>query len=169
MNPHDDIVSRLTRYLGYLFVAALIIAVDQLFKNLAVTYLSGRPPIEVLPVLQWFLVYNTGAAFGFLHGAGGFQLYLFIGIAFIVSSIILVWLWRVPDTAKLLAWGLSLILAGGIGNLIDRMRHQYVVDFINLHYGDWYFPAFNIADMAITFGVICYLIHAFLYWDGESQ
>ncbi len=162
-------MNRLTRYLGYLFLAALIIVVDQLLKDLAVTYLSGRPPIEVLPVLQWFLVYNTGAAFGFLHGAGGFQLYLFIGIAVIVSAIILIWLWRVPDTARLLSLGLALILAGGIGNLIDRIWHQSVVDFINLHYRDWYFPAFNIADIAITFGVILYLIHAFLYNDDDSR
>ncbi|MCY4227732.1 MAG: signal peptidase II [Gammaproteobacteria bacterium] len=162
-------MSHITRYLGYLFLAVLIIAVDQSLKNLAIAHLSGKPPIEVLPVLQWFLVYNTGAAFGFLHGAGGFQLYLFIGIAVIVISIILVWLWRVPDTARFLSLGLALILAGGIGNLIDRIRHQYVVDFINLHYRDWYFPAFNIADIAITFGVILYLIHAFFHNDGESQ
>ena len=162
-------VNRVTRYLGYLFLAALIIAVDQVFKDLAVTHLSGSSPIEVLPVLQWFLVYNTGAAFGFLHGAGGFQVYLFIGITVIVGSVILVWLWRVPDTARLLSLGLVLILAGGIGNLIDRIRHQYVVDFINLHYRDWYFPAFNIADIAITLGVIFYLIYTFFYHDGESQ
>lgn len=169
MSPDDGIVSRLTRYLGYLFLAALVIAVDQWSKDLAVAHLSGSPPIEVLPVLQWFLVYNTGAAFGFLHGAGGGQLYLFAGIAIIISAIILVWLWRVPDTARLLSLGLALILAGGIGNLIDRIRHQYVVDFINLHYRDWYFPAFNIADIAITFGVIFYLIHAFFYNGDENQ
>ncbi|MCY4049876.1 MAG: signal peptidase II [Gammaproteobacteria bacterium] len=160
---------RFTRYLGYLFVATLIVVADQLLKHVAVAFLSGSPPIEVLPFLQWFLVYNSGAAFGFLHGAGGIQLYFFISVAIIVVGVILVWLWRVSEAERLLSFGLALILAGGIGNLIDRVRHQYVVDFINLHYQDWYFPAFNIADIAITFGVICYLIHAFRYQNSKHD
>ncbi len=162
-------MTRSTRYFRYLVVAALIVVIDQLCKHLAVFYLTGSPPIQVLPFLQWFLIYNSGAAFGFLHGAGGFQLYLFISIAIIVVAVILVWLWRVPANQRILSFGLVMILAGGIGNLIDRVRYQHVVDFINLHYRDWYFPAFNVADVAITFGVIFYLIHTFFYHEEKIQ
>ena len=162
-------MSRGARYAAYLILAGVVASIDQLCKHLAVAYLAGSPPIEVLPVLKWFLVYNRGAAFGFLHEAGGFQHYLFLGVASAIVPVILVWLWRIQCTPRLLAWSLVLILAGGIGNLIDRLRFRHVVDFINLHYQDWYFPAFNIADMAITFGVAGYLIHAFLTRGGAGE
>ena len=94
------------------------------------------------------------AAFGFLSDFGGAQHYFFSSVAVLASIFILVWLWRCYEENNLLAWGLVLILAGALGNLIDRLQYQYVIDFINLHYNDYYFPAFNIADMAITFGAI---------------
>ena len=121
----------------------------------------------MLPILQWALVFNRGAAFGFLNDAGGIQHYLFSGLAVTISLILLVWLWREVARNLLLAWGLALILAGAVGNLIDRVRFQFVIDFINLHYHDWYFPAFNIADMAITFGAIIFLIDAFGWFQSD--
>lgn len=156
------------RYGLFLVFVAVLIAVDQWTKMIAYSRLLGQPPIDVLPMLQWALVFNRGAAFGFLGNAGGVQHYLFSGLAIIVSGVLLVWLWREVGRNLLLSWGLALILAGAIGNLIDRLRFQYVIDFINLHYGGWYFPAFNIADMAITFGAILFLMDAFNIFQRNS-
>jgi signal peptidase II len=153
--------SSLPRYLGYLAVSVFIIILDQITKTFAYQRLLGAEPIEVLPVLQWALVFNRGAAFGFLNNAGGIQHYFFSGLAIVVSMVILIWLWRIFTKNIMLAWGLVLVLAGAIGNLIDRIRFQYVIDFINLHYHDWYFPAFNIADMSITFGALLLILDAF--------
>lgn len=145
-------------YARYLGGVGLLVVLDQITKKIAHTYLLGQPPLDVLPVLQWGLVFNRGAAFGFLNQAGGYQHYFFISIALITIVVIAVWLWRVGPFERVLAWGLSLILAGAIGNLIDRTIYYYVIDFINIHYQNWYFPAFNIADIAITFGACCLII-----------
>ena len=158
-----------TRYFGYLSVALVILVLDQVTKRIAYESLAGHPPVDVLPFLQWALVFNRGAAFGFLNDAGGLQHYFFSGLAMLVSLIILVWLWRAFMINKLLSWGLVLVLAGAIGNLIDRLLHRYVIDFINLHYHDWYFPAFNIADMAITFGAICLIADSLGIGQGKSE
>ena len=155
------------RYRFFLALAVVLIALDQWTKHLAYQNLLGHPPIDVLPFLQWALVFNRGAAFGFLNDAGGFQHYLFSGLAVAVSAVLLVWLWREVARNLLLSWALALILAGAVGNLIDRVRYQFVIDFINLHYHDWYFPAFNIADMAITFGAIIFLIDAFGWFQSD--
>ena len=153
--------SSLPRYLGYLAFSGLIIMLDQMTKTIAYQRLLGAEPIEVLPVLQWALVFNRGAAFGFLNEAGGIQHYFFSGLAIVVSMVILVWLWRIFMENRILAWGLVLVLAGAVGNLIDRIRYQYVIDFINVHYHDWYFPAFNIADMSITLGAFLLILDTF--------
>ena len=153
--------SSLPRYLGYLAFSGLIIMLDQMTKTIAYQNLLGTEPIEVLPVLQWALVFNRGAAFGFLNEAGGIQHYFFSGLAIVVSMVILVWLWRIFMENRILAWGLVLVLAGAVGNLIDRIRYQYVIDFINVHYHDWYFPAFNIADMSITLGAFLLILDTF--------
>ena len=153
--------SSLPRYLGYLAFSGLIIMLDQMTKTIAYQNLLGTEPIEVLPVLQWALVFNRGAAFGFLNEAGGIQHYFFSGLAIVVSMVILVWLWRIFMENRILAWGLVLVLAGAVGNLIDRIRYQYVIDFINVHYNDWYFPAFNIADMSITLGAFLLILDTF--------
>lgn len=151
-------MNSIARYLGYLFTAMIIVVLDQVTKAIAYKQLIGQQPIDVLPVLQWALVFNRGAAFGFLNQAGGIQHYIFSTLAIVISIVIVIWLWRIYMKNTILAIGLVLVLAGAIGNLIDRIRFQYVIDFINLHYGDWYFPAFNIADMAITFGAIFLII-----------
>ena len=135
-------------------MALAILAVDQATKFIAYKLLIGNPPVDFLPFWQWALVFNRGAAFGFLNEAGGYQHFFFSGLAIVISLVIVIWLWRVFMHNRLLAWGLVLVLAGALGNLVDRLLHQYVIDFISLHYRDWYFPAFNVADMAITFGAI---------------
>ncbi len=149
------------KFLGYIGISVLIVIVDQVTKKAAYEYLWGQPAIEVLPVLQWTWVANRGAAFGFLSDAGGFQHYLFSTLAALASIFIVVWLWRCFTANRLLAWGLVLILAGAMGNLIDRLQYRYVIDFISLHYQGMYFPAFNVADMAITFGAVLLIIDNF--------
>ena len=157
------------RYIGFLGVALVILVLDQVTKRVAYVTLAGHPPVDALPFLQWALVFNRGAAFGFLNDAGGYQHYFFSGLAALVSLIIMVWLWRVIMVNRLLSWGLVLVLAGALGNLIDRLLHGYVIDFVNLHYQDWYFPAFNIADVAITFGAICLIADSLGIGHGKSE
>jgi signal peptidase II len=114
--------------------------------------LQFQPPIKLLPVLELTYAENTGAAFSFLHDAGGWQRWLFAAIALIVAIAVAVWMARLQRSQRLLLASLALILGGAIGNLVDRLRFGYVVDFISAHWGEHYFPAFNIADSAITIG-----------------
>jgi len=156
------------KYLLYLAFAVLVIAIDQLTKQIAYQTLLGHPPIDALPVLQWALVFNQGAAFGMFNNAGGLQHYFFSSVAVVVSIVLLVWIWKTCTENALLTTGLALVLAGAIGNLIDRLRFQFVIDFIYFHYHDWYFPAFNIADSAITIGAILLIADSF-WFSGRSR
>ncbi len=140
----------------YFALVATVVAVDQFLKAYMSSILTLCQPgrcetIEVLPVFQFMLLHNTGAAFSFLADAGGWQRWLLLAISCVVSLVIGVWLYRARED-RLLALALALILGGALGNLIDRAVAGYVVDFILVHYGNWYFPAFNIADSAITVG-----------------
>ena len=128
-----------------------VVGLDQLTKQLALANLFGAPAIVLAPILQFALVFNRGAAFGLLGDAGGWQHYFFILLAGGVSLALIIWLWRGARTA-LLALGLALILGGALGNLMDRLIYTHVIDFIVVHYRHWYFPAFNLADAAITLG-----------------
>ena len=117
-----------------------------------------------MPVFSWFnltLQHNTGAAFSFLHDAGGWQRWFFAGVAVAISGALAVWLYRMPRGQWLLALGLGLILGGALGNLWDRLALGYVVDFISVHYGGRYFPAFNLADSAISVGAAAMLLDTF--------
>lgn len=146
------------KFIGYLLFAAFVIVVDQLSKQIAYANLLGQPSIEVLPFFQLTLVFNRGAAFGFLNDASGWQHYFFITIAIVVSLVLVGWLWRAQHRNAILCWGLALILGGALGNLIDRVNQQFVIDFISLHYGQWQFPTFNIADGAITLGAVALIL-----------
>ena len=122
-------------------------------------------------MFSWFnltLQHNTGAAFSFLSDAGGWQRYFFSGIAVVISVALVIWLYRLPAKQWLLALSLGLILGGALGNLWDRLVLGYVVDFISVHYRGWYFPAFNIADSAITVGAGCMLLDSFLSRGDDS-
>lgn len=149
------------KFLYYISIAIVVVIIDQWTKHIAYERLFGQSPIDALPILQWVLVFNRGAAFGFLNDSGGMQHYFFVGLASIISVILLIWLWRSVTENRLLSWGLTLVFAGAIGNLISRLLHQFIIDFIYFHYQDWYFPAFNIADTAITLGAICLIADAF--------
>jgi signal peptidase II len=145
-----------------------IIALDQLSKAWIVSHISYGGIRSLLPVLDITLRYNRGAAWSMLDGASGWQRWLFSGVAVVVGFGLLIWLRRINGrTQMLLAISLSLILAGALGNLIDRLLTGRVVDFILAHWNDAQFPAFNVADSAITVGAALMLLDAFT--DGRRR
>ncbi len=153
---------------GWLFLSALIVVADQWTKSSIVSHFVESEAIRILPVLDIVRVHNDGAAFSFLAGASGWQRWLFIGLAAAVSVGIATWLLRLPKHAPmLLAGGLALVLGGALGNVIDRIRLGHVIDFIHFHWGQAYFPAFNVADSAITVGAVCLLLDALM--EGKRR
>ena len=134
-----------------LATATLVLLLDQLSKWSALSNLKLGIPEEVLPFMNWLLLFNPGAAFSFLAQSSGWQRWFFtiLGLA---ASLYILWLLRKNQSDKMLSWALSLILGGALGNVLDRIMYGAVVDFIDLHYGNWHWPAFNIADSAICIG-----------------
>ncbi|MEB3767377.1 signal peptidase II [Acinetobacter sp. MD2] len=145
----------------WLGLSVLAIVLDQWTKHIASTHLNYAEPLHVLPFLNWTLLHNFGAAFSFLSDAGGWQKYLFTGLAGVVSLVFIFWLMKMPKTLRVLPMAIALILGGALGNLIDRVTLGYVVDFIHVYYQNHNFPAFNLADSAITLGTILLLIDTF--------
>jgi signal peptidase II len=140
---------------NWLWLALAVVLLDQWTKYLVVDNLDEFQEIVLLPVLDLMRLHNEGAAFSFLGDASGWQRWLFTALGIAVSAGILVWLRRLPASgAHLLAAGLSLVLGGALGNVIDRVLWGHVIDFIRVHYEQWYFPAFNVADSAITVGAV---------------
>ena len=137
---------------GWLWLAVAVLLLDQATKQLALAHLTLHEPVVILPVLNLTLVYNKGAAFGFLSSASGWQNVFFIVVALIACGVILYLLRQTRD--RLLAVALVLVLGGAIGNLVDRLIYGYVIDFIDVYYQSWHWPAFNVADSAITVGAI---------------
>ena len=136
------------------FLLALgVLLLDQGTKWLAETHLYLHQPVELLPLFQLTLVYNEGAAFSFLADAGGWQRWAFSIFAILLTIVLSVWLLRLPRGERLSAFALSLVIGGALGNLVDRLRTGRVVDFLDLHWQGWHWPAFNLADSAITLGV----------------
>jgi signal peptidase II len=151
------------RAASWLLLSAFVILADQLSKAYIAGHYLEFEFTRVLPVLDITCMHNVGAAFSFLASASGWQRWLFIGLAVVVSVGITVWLIRLPrGTQPVLAAGLALVLGGAVGNVIDRIRLGYVVDFIHFHWERAYFPAFNVADSAITVGAACLLLDALL-------
>ncbi|MDJ0958507.1 MAG: signal peptidase II [Arenicellales bacterium] len=139
----------------WLILSAIVVLVDQITKLLAVKHLLGRPPVVVVPgFFDFSLVYNTGAAFGLLNKAEGWQNLFFIVVATLVSVFLVFSLYRMNRSDIQIAMAFALILGGAIGNVIDRIQQGYVVDFIHWFYQDWHWPTFNIADSAITIGAV---------------
>tara|TARA_R110002095_G_scaffold68332_3_gene58142 strand:- start:3743 stop:4240 length:498 start_codon:yes stop_codon:yes gene_type:complete len=143
--------------LAWLWLALLVLILDQASKQLALAYLEYAQPIALLPVFDLTLLYNKGAAFSFLAGQDGWQRWFFSLIAVAVSGYLLRWLGNVSRAERLLSIALVLVLGGAIGNLIDRLLFGHVVDFISLHWDRYYYPAFNVADSAITVGALLLL------------
>jgi signal peptidase II len=140
--------------LKYLWISLLVVVGDQLTKAMAEHWLQYHQAVEVVPYFEWFLSYNTGAAFSFLAGAGGWQRWFLSVVAIVVSVVLAVWISRLEREEKLTAFSLAMILGGAVGNLIDRLLHGYVIDFIQVWLGTYPWPAFNIADSAIFVGAV---------------
>jgi signal peptidase II len=139
----------------WLWITAVVLVLDLVTKAFASDQLALH---QAVPVIDGFfnltLMHNTGAAFSFLSDASGWQRWFFTIVALLVSAGIVYWLWRMPASQRWVAIALALILGGALGNLWDRITLGYVVDFIQIYYDHWYWPAFNIADSAITIGAI---------------
>ena len=154
-------------FLAWLAAAAGVIVLDRLTKEWALAALDG-PMVAVLPFLNLVLVHNPGAAFGFLAAAGGWQRWFFIVVGCAIAVFIAVWLWRAArGRPRWLPLALALVLGGAVGNLWDRFERGAVVDFIDLHYGPYHWPAFNVADAAITIGAAMLVIGTLL--DSRSE
>ena len=137
--------------LRYLAIAIVVLLLDQLSKWSALNNLQMGVPEPVLPFMNWLLLFNPGAAFSFLAQGSGWQRWFFT-ILGLVASAYIIWLLNKSQSDKLLCVALSLILGGALGNVLDRMMYGAVVDFIDLYYGSWHWPAFNVADSAICVG-----------------
>jgi len=155
---------------AWLLMSAVIVVLDLWTKSLATESLTLYRPVELTSWLNMTLAHNYGAAFSFLSDAGGWQRWLFTGLASVVTLVLMVWLLRLQAGEKLTGAALGLIIGGAIGNLADRVKHGYVVDFIDVYYRDWHWPAFNLADSAITCGVILLLVDGlFLSASGKQS
>lgn len=158
------------RVLGWLGLALAVTVADQLTKALALSYLILHRPVPVVPTLDLMLTYNTGAAFSLLSDAGGWQRWLFIVLALVVSAVLVRWLAVLPARERWSASALALVLGGAVGNLVDRVfRDGKVVDFIYFHVGDFHWPAFNVADSAICVGAVMLVLHALFVPERESR
>lgn len=149
-------------------LSLIIVAVDQWTKWLASSNLNYGQPVEILPFFNLTLWHNTGAAFSFLNDAGGWQRGFFATVSTVVSVVLVVWMYRLPKQQKLLMLALALILGGAVGNLYDRVVLGYVVDFIDVYYKASHFPAFNIADSAISIGAGIMLLDMFVNRHAET-
>ena len=149
----------------WLFASILIILLDQASKFLVVQNLLPYQSVRLLPFLNVTLKFNPGAAFSFLGNAGGWQVYLLSAFSALVAIILAVWLCRTPRLQRLQACGLSFIIGGAIGNLIDRLRIHLVTDFIDFHLHGWHFATFNLADTAICIGAFLLILKFSFFSD----
>jgi signal peptidase II len=138
-------------------IALLVIIIDQLTKLVTVNKIAELSSHPITSFLNWVLVYNPGAAFSFLSNASGWQKWFFIGIGS-VAVVVMLWLLIRHASQGIFCFSISLILGGAIGNLIDRFNHGAVVDFIDVYYLQYHWPAFNVADSAITLGTALLII-----------
>ena len=144
----------------WLSISVLVILLDQITKYIANTGLVYAEAVPVVPSCNLTLLYNRGAAFSFLSDAAGWQRWFFVAISLGASVLLIVWLRKLKPQQWVLAVALSLVLGGAVGNLIDRLWLGYVIDFIQLYYKGFYWPAFNVADSAISVGAVL------LIWDA---
>jgi signal peptidase II len=149
--------------LGWLWLTVVVIVLDQISKLYFENSLSLYEQIVIIPdYFSWTLAYNTGAAFSFLADAGGWQRWFFAAVALVVSGVLLVWMKGLKQHETWVAIALALVLGGALGNLYDRVAYGHVIDFILVHWQSrWYFPAFNLADSAITLGAIMLVLDMF--------
>jgi signal peptidase II len=153
--------------LRWLWLSALVVGLDLGTKALASASLGYAESQAVLPFFNLTLLHNTGAAFSFLAGESGWQRWFFIVLAIVISAVLVVWLARTPRAERWLPVSVALVLGGAIGNVYDRIVHGYVVDFLHFYWGEYHFPAFNIADTAITIGAVMMAVDLFRRPQGN--
>lgn len=155
---------------NWLWLTMVLLGVDQWTKRLILERLEPYEEIYLLPVLDIVRWHNEGAAWSILSDAGGWQRWFFMVLGIGVSIAILIWLRQLPARGQSrVAAGLSLVMAGALGNVIDRAWLGYVVDFIKVHYGGWVFPAFNVADSAITIGAALIILDSVIDYGRKSD
>ena len=143
--------------LPWLGLSLIVLIFDQFTKVLVMGYYREGDSTLVASFFNVVRAHNTGAAFSFLNGAGGWQRWMFTGVG-VAAALFILWMLRSHAAQKLFSFALACILGGAVGNVIDRLWHGYVVDFLDFHYASWHFPAFNVADSAITIGAACLIL-----------
>ncbi|QTS84015.1 Lipoprotein signal peptidase [Coxiella endosymbiont of Amblyomma nuttalli] len=136
-----------------------MIAFDQSAKYAIIHHCMIGESIKILPFLNFTLNYNTGAAFGVLSTESGWQIYFFAALSLAIATLLIAWLIRIRRSDYVIAIGLSLVIGGALGNLIDRIRLGYIVDFIDFHIKDWHYATYNLSDTAICIGTFLLMIH----------
>ena len=154
--------------LRWLWLAAVVFILDMLTKQWVMNSMEygWENRIEILPFFNLLYVHNHGAAFSFLSDAGGWQRWFFTAIAIGVSGLLMFWMRQASASQKLLNSAYALIVGGALGNLWDRLMHGYVIDFLDFYYGNYHWPAFNIADIAICVGAALIILESFV---GKSE
>ena len=154
--------------LRFLWISIIAIILDQWSKQAIISAFVEYESVQILPFFNLTYVKNFGAAFSILYDAGGWQRYFLSAVAFIVSAIILWWLYRSPKRQNLLPIAFAFILGGAIGNLIDRVLYGYVIDFLDFYYKTYHWPAFNVADSSIFIGAALLIIDMFVNKEDEN-
>jgi signal peptidase II len=154
--------------LPWLLLSAVVVALDQLSKGWALTALQppGTPHPVIPGLLDWTLAFNTGAAFSFLADGSGWQRWFFVVLALAIGAVLVLWLARTPRRDWRTAAPLALVVGGAFGNVVDRLHAAQVTDFIHVHYRQWSYPVFNVADCAITVGAV--MLVAFGLFGGKA-
>ena len=169
MNDQSNLSAKRSNFVTWIVLAIAVITADQLTKWAIVEWVGLYDRVPLNSFLNLTHQRNTGAAFSFLADASGWQRWFFIVLATAVSGVIANWLWKIRKEGPwILAVGLALVLGGAVGNLIDRIRLGYVTDFIQVWFGSWAFPSFNVADSAITVGAALLIIDA-LFLSGRTK
>ena len=152
----------------WLGISAIIVVLDQITKQIAENSLTLYERVSVMPFFNFTLAYNEGAAFSFLADAGGWQRWFFVLLTLVISTVLIIWLKKTDN--KLEQWAISLVLGGAVGNnLIDRPLFGHVIDFLDVYYENHHWPAFNVADMAISGGVALLILATFLHKPAQDS
>ena len=158
------------RAIVWLLLSVAVLVADQATKALIVARFAEFESITLNPFLDFMRLHNEGVAFSMFADSSGWQRWVFSALGIVVSAVIAVWLWRLPRRGQmLLAAGLACLIGGALGNVFDRLLRGHVVDFIRVHYEDWYFPAFNVADSAITIGAALIILDTIVQTGREKD